>query len=123
MAHSYRHGDAVEYNWQPNDWNCPPDSASQELFQAKVRYVISEEELLYLVEKSLGLELAKFGEKSDLYKKYISNMTDDLEKLIKGQMKVSDFFDEYSFGSNLTAGNLGSMMQLLTDLIRLDLIE
>ena len=84
---------------------------------------ISEEEVLYLVEKSLGLELAKFGEKSDLYKKYISNMTEDLEKLIKGQMKVTDFFDEYSFGSNLTAGNLGSMMQILTDLIKLDLIE
>ena len=65
---------------------------------------ISEEEVLYLVEKSLGLELAKFGEKSDLYKKYISNMTEDLEKLIKGQMKVSDFFDEYSFGSNLRLG-------------------
>ena len=60
---------------------------------------------------------------SDLYKKYISNMTEDLEKLIKGQIKVTDFFDEYSFGSNLTAGNLGSMMQILTDLIRLDLIE
>ena len=84
---------------------------------------ISEEEVLYLVEKSLGLELAKFDEKSDLYKKNISNMTEDLEKLIKGQIKVTDFFDEYSFGSNLTAGNLGSMMQILTDLIRLDLIE
>ena len=48
---------------------------------------ISEEELLYLVEKSLGLELAKFGEKSDLYKKYISNKHLDFPYRWKAMLK------------------------------------
>jgi len=30
-THLNRLGDGPAYNWQPNDWNCPPNSAGQEL--------------------------------------------------------------------------------------------
>lgn len=46
MAHSYRHGDGIADNWQPDKGNNPPGRAGQELFhentESALRHIHSQ---------------------------------------------------------------------------------
>lgn len=83
---------------------------------------IEPEEAILLVERSLGLKV-NWPSEIYLHEVYVCQLTTDLENLIKGSMMIEDFIDEYAYGSNLSGGNLGSIMQLLIDMLKLDLIK